>query len=692
MANLKVGNTNVGKISVIQPYEDVYVDAELPSEPWVRPSEWLDMPSISESDSRSDILLFVESGTSIGVDFYVQGYYVYYNNFPTYSSIDWGDGTSEVISGTSTQTQAKHDYDYENLSADTEFIYQGRVCRQALVQMVHHSGLYSMNLKGNGWRGTDYTGRNSYGNRLDGGGNILEVQIASQNLDNVQYMLYYYNSGKPKHLHKCTILSPNSITGADNLFHDANNLREVVFSSGLFSGNTNFGNMFTDCWELQSAPYIDTSSATAFQSMFSNNYKLREIPSYDTSNVINFSSMFYYCKSLTTIPELDYSNGENLSSLFSKCQSIRSIPSGLDFSSATNINAIFNDCVKLKYIPEDFFDQMSGVTTSSSMFTNCVNLNYIPKINLPNTQSLASAFSSCHSLKGLEFGAFNSPIDFSSLAYDCDHLKTVSFEDPENTRPTSLVNAFYSCGRLKDAPYLNTSGVTNFTGMFRASSNLENAPVYDISSATTIKQMFENCYRLKKFKGFTNKHRVDQLGDSYGAFWRCYDLEKFPSGIFEDHSTCPPTATNMFRNCDSLTSVPHINISGIINNTTLFYECSNIKYFEGLTVCPETNLIGLFNRCYALNSVPAINMSGISNLTSWLSSCQYVRWSDVYNVEVSHSYYGCHLGSGALAHIIGNLSSGVVGQTIDIRNNYGVAELHSDTLGVATSKGWTVTT
>ena len=692
MANLKVGNSNIGRVSVIQPSDVSTVAEQDGYEPWARPSEWLDMPAISESDDRSDVLLFVESGTSIAVSFLIRGTYNYYNSHPAHSSIDWGDGSSELVSSTAIHTQAKHDYDYENLSADTEFIYQGRVCRQALIQMVHHSGLYFIDMKGNGWRSTDYTDRNSYGNRLDGGGNILEVQLASQNLNNVQYMFYYYNSGKPKHLHKCTILSPNPITGAGSLFHEANNLREVVFSSGLFSGCTSFSRMFYDCWELQSAPDLDTSSSTTMSEMFYNNYKLRDVPSYDTSSVTNFQSMFQDCNSLKTAPELDYSNGENLSNLFYDCRSINSVPSGLDFSSATNINGIFTNCINLKYIPNDFFDQMSGVTTSASMFTNCVDLNYIPKINLPNTQSLASAFQNCYSLKSIEFGSFNNSIDFSTLAAGCYHLKNVSFEDPENTRPTSMSSAFSYCGRLKDAPYLNTSGVTNFGSAFRWSSMLENVPVYDISSATTIASMFSDCGRLKTFKGFTNKHRVDQLENSSSAFFACYELETFPSGLFEDNSTCPPISNNMFYRCYGLKSIPDINISGSINSTNIFNECRDIKYFEGLTICPDTYLRNMFYRCTYLNSVPAMNMSGVSDLTNWLYGCAYVRWSDAYNVETSHGYYGCHLGSGAITHIIGNLSSGVVGQTLDIRNNYGTAELHPDTIAIATSKGWTVTT
>ena len=72
--------------------------------------------------------------------------------------------------------------------------------------------------------------------------------------------------------------------------------------------------------------------------------------------------------------------------------------------------------------------------------------------------------------------------------------------------------------------------------------------------------------------------------------------------------------------------------------------------------------------------------------------CRSLQWCGLTNIPTSISFYDNFLGSGALTHIFNNLVSGVTGQTIDIRNNYGTAELHSDTIAIAENKGWTVTT
>ena len=56
MANLKVGNTNIGKISIIEPFKEIganpsQLDYQPHREAWVRPTEWLDMPNIGSGDN-----------------------------------------------------------------------------------------------------------------------------------------------------------------------------------------------------------------------------------------------------------------------------------------------------------------------------------------------------------------------------------------------------------------------------------------------------------------------------------------------------------------------------------------------------------------------------------------------------------------------------------------------------------------
>jgi hypothetical protein len=60
-------------------------------------------------------------------------------------------------------------------------------------------------------------------------------------------------------------------------------------------------------------------------------------------------------------------------------------------------------------------------------------------------------------------------------------------------------------------------------------------------------------------------------------------------------------------------------------------------------------------------------------------------------VKSTIRFYNCFLGSGAITDIFNNLET-VSNQTVDVRLNYGTSKLHSDTIAIATNKGWTVTT
>lgn len=54
MANLKFGNTNIGKISIIEPYEYPYDTSDpVDNDEWIRPAEWLDMPTIGEDEEKN---------------------------------------------------------------------------------------------------------------------------------------------------------------------------------------------------------------------------------------------------------------------------------------------------------------------------------------------------------------------------------------------------------------------------------------------------------------------------------------------------------------------------------------------------------------------------------------------------------------------------------------------------------------
>jgi hypothetical protein len=146
----------------------------------------------------------------------------------------------------------------------------------------------------------------------------------------------------------------------------------------------------------------------------------------------------------------------------------------------------------------------------------------------------------------------------------------------------------------------------------------------------------------------------------------------------------------------SIEEIPDINISGVNNSSTnnsyLFYAMYHFKNVGNITFGSGTNCRGLFQSATRLKRIGYGDASLVSDMTNAFHSCNSLEWCDLSGIPVSISFYNSFLGSGALEHIFYNLKDGVAGQSINIGHNYGASELHSDTIAIATNKGWTVTT
>ena len=740
MANLKVGNTNVGKISVIEPYEDVYVDTELSSEPWVRPSEWLDMPVYSSGDDNVAILAFVPSGLPMQTRISLFGTYVDYTVRPTLSTVDWGDGNSVVVSGTDFRDTypgyiepAVHTYNYDDLSSDTEFEYNGMTCRQAMIEITNASGMYHLDLSD--FAATNNkTDPNNYG-RSPVAFNYLELSVHSSGCEQLHLRVHYPSRGNSIHCKKIKIRSDKSLASSQT-FWKQYELEELDIESGIFRDATNFSYTFADCRRLKRVPYFDTSSATVMSTMFNGCWNLEEIPDFDTSNVTNFGSFASYCYNLKKIPNIDFSNATSLNSAFNYCYSIKSIPSGMDTSNVQNLAGCFSSCHNISVVPDSL--DFSSATTTDGMFYGCGNLKrcpslYLPNVidmdrmfyncsslkvfssidapiatntsqvfslcyglksaglmNLPSTEGIASFFSDCYNLQSAEFGSMTGVQNLAYVFHDCNDLNTIKMTNIENALPTSTIGMFEDCRTIRRVPTINTSNCSNTYSMYLDCMSLQDIPEHDLSNVINCSNMFRNCKSLVNFGGVTN---FSSVATNITSMFNGTPISELPPSVFT--SGFPAGATAQSFAWDShVEYIPVLNISGITDIDYINYSPFRSTPLKGIgtLVIGDANASNVFNNCEWMQVIPSSDASNAQSLTNFCYGAKSLTWSYLYNVSKSISYYDCYLGSGAITHIFNNLASGVVGQTIDIRYNYGALELHSDTLAIATSKGWTVTT
>ena len=157
-----VTNIDIDGSSVLTPAQTPFTASTCPapSDVYIRPSEWLAMPSLSDGDDKIVLLVAVWENAS---------------NFitlkPTTSSgtytINWGDGNTS--SGITSGAQSDHAFDYTGLSADTSAYGY----RQSIVTITADSGnLTGMN---------NYNISNPSKNTQYSTG-VLECNIASQSI------------------------------------------------------------------------------------------------------------------------------------------------------------------------------------------------------------------------------------------------------------------------------------------------------------------------------------------------------------------------------------------------------------------------------------------------------------------------------------------------------------------------------
>ena len=686
MANLKFGNTNIGKISIIEPYEEVFdLDTSSETSEWVRPDYWLDMPEMSGGDERVALLLSFPSGGHSSIRIDLKGTYINGSYSDTYSPINWGDGTSGILQGrANADLYLEHTYNWEDLNPSSEYVENGFTYRQTLVDIDNSvSGCHFLDLIRLGPNLTQDGASARYGVTS----RLIELNIAS---DTMTGLRTYYSSQYPLHkrLERVKIVG-NCQVSPYKTFHDCHALQSLELDSGVFTGGTNASNMFYNCRSLKQAPFFSTSHIDNMSRMFQYCFNLETVPEYDTSNVTHLNYMFNRCYRLKSVPKFDHSSANYTNYQYEHCYSLEKIHSGIDYSNVLLSEFMYNGCYSLKYVPSDFFSTMVNSTGCRALFNGCISLESIPPINLPSAQDVSSIVGGCRKLKEVEVEDISKVTDsnygMSSMFSTCRALRKVTFKNPEQINASNMESMFYFCDVLEYAPYFNTSSGVRMRSMFQDCYNLENVPTYDLSSCTGVLNMFSNNHKLKRFS-FKNVNPELTNYRSMGS--NCYSLKEFPSGLFTNGSQ-PKQDTYRFL---GLNYIDYDFTEDVFARGLYMFENHyGLKSVENFR--PSGNCQFMFRYCSELRRLGDLDFTHVTDLTNWLyGSVTKLEWSDIKNVTVDHSYNASALSSGAIENVLNNLPTVASAKTVTFSNCWGAQNLHPDTIAIATAKGWTVTT
>ena len=657
MVKLKVGQPGLSTIS--------YTNKRTP---WVRPSDWLPMPTVLETEDKVVMLVAVypDSPTYESFQFYSQD--INTNAGTTYE-VDWGDGTTETVNHAVT---ISHTYNYNDVGlASAPVTSEG--WKQVLITITPTAGssLRRINF---------HVSHNDFIN-ISFHNQVKELVISTPNISGN----HWYIGGSRNYFMSCkkvTIVKTGAITSAYNTFNLFTDLEEVDFQGMDLSANTNFSGMFSSCYKIEEIPnhFGDTSHGQVFNVMFNACYELLSLPEIDTSGAtqmyyfirdcrrlkeahlvvpnttlrcdrlaencyslekvtgsidlsgitvnIGASYMFGQCYSLREIPfTFDCTSVQYFDAVFSSCINLEKPPNIINTQNVISMANLFNSCYQLAYAPEM---DTGNVTNASAMFSACFNLTTVPQYDFSKVTNGRSLFSSCHNMVSYPDFNFSSATDLQQLFY-----YNRSLIDPPNiTTSTSLTNAAYIfgfCQNIRSLPYFETGGVTSFYQAFRQCTRVEELPEFNTSSGTDLSYMFE---------GMTKLQRLPNLDTS------------------------------------SSTNFNHFASSCISNTYVPIYDLSN-----------ATNTYNIFRSHYKLRKIPAIAFPNtITNATDMFRDSISLERIEATGIAETFSVYNCNISPENLEYLFSNLGT-VSGETINIGLNPGTATCDRT---IATAKGWTV--
>lgn len=173
---------------------------------------------------------------------------------------------------------------------------------------------------------------------------------------------------------------------------------------------------------------------------------------------------------------------------------------------------------------------------------------------------------------------------------------------------------------------------TNSTGV-----NGNNTHVYAASGIYTIKiesKIFGGIY----FNNGGDKAKITKIANygqgvsrlNIGSFYGCSSLLSIDIGNIVSNGA---DATNQYRGCTALTTVPLFNLSKVTNASYMFYICSSLTTVPLLNLSSITNAYAMFLGCTSLTVIPFFDLSNLINATGMFYQCSNITTVPLFDLS-----------------------------------------------------------
>ena len=542
---------------------------------WTRPTEWVDLnvPDGVPEKIIGLVAVFPNERSA-------QNYVVFNLDTVDASSctIDWGDGNTEVVASNVT---AVHVYNYDDLSADTEF----RGYRQARFEVTLEDGATFGGSSGQINFDIDgpYVTYANYGFRS--GQNILDLFVSSSNA--TTHTISYNRSMRMAEQIEIRNTPSNRLINPERLYVGCRSLRSIPFAPYIRNaGSESYARAFTMCHSLTHLP-DDFASADKY--WFKNPSTMQET--------------FRYCYALRYLPEGLFGNGmlTSCSSFlyaFADCRNLKYIPYiGMRNTNDTRVDYMLYNCLDLRAIPRGF--NISKITS-----------NGIGRL----FQSLRecydwSAFADQGGLDAIE----RSSHDMSYTFYNLDSLKVFPYFG-QFTGASNATAAFLGATQIvrfdSQYTYLDFTNCRDMQDTFQSMQCLQELPpihVNNLTSGNALYRTFYNCESLTAVK-FVGMNAGPSNGEYYQCFYNAKSLQ-YIEGIDFSYANDGGDYSNTFG---SARNINYIKFPGGATDETGF------KYSVSLQYCPLNReaILEIFNHLCTISHSATLNLRNNSFTSS----------------------------------------------------------------------------
>ena len=400
---------------------------------------------------------------------------------------------------------------------------------------------------------------------------------------------------------------------------------QIYFNSGYdcvkvvdlvqWGGNTwtSLDAAFRDCANMtisaSDAATAVTGAVKEFSQAWSGCRGLTTFPLLNTAAGTNFQDAWKGCAGLTSFPLLNTSAGKRFAGTWSSCHALTSFPL-LNTAAGTDFGGAWAVCFGLKSFP---LLNTASVTDFRGAWSGCHGLTSFPLLNTSAGTDFSAAWHHCHGLTSFPLLNTSAGTDFGSAWQLCSGL--TSFPLLDTSAGTNFRSAWYYCSGLKSFPLLNTAGGTNFDYTWSGCRSLTIFPLLNTSAGTSFIGAWSICPGLTSFPLLDTSAGTDFSG----AWSGCSSLTSFPllntaAGInFGGYSS------GTWGGCRGLTSFPLLNTSAGTDFEFAWRDCSGLTSFPLLNTSAGTNFSHTWDGCRGLKNFPLLNFEKMKQAESCFS-------------------------------------------------------------------------